>query len=268
MGVLSAMDNPRIIALIPARGGSKRLPHKNTRDLNGVPLLAYAIATAREAGIFEEIVVSTDDYEVQVLAVTYGAAYVKRPSEYAQDDSPDIQWIKHALGFDREHRGVALPWTPAIDGSHRDAFCILRPTSPFRRGPWLRAAWEHFLAMQPVDSLRAMRPCSEHPGKMWRPIWDHGRLMTPLLPFRLAESPWHSSPTQELPPVYTQTAALEIAWTRTVEEQGLISGETVTAYLCAADAPEAIDVNTMDDWVRAQALATAHPEYLPPVGER
>ena len=239
-----------VVALIPARAGSKRVPRKNTRPLGGHPLFAWAIATAREAGIFDGIIVSSDDEAVARLAGgTYGAHVVARPPALATDYSPDIAWVVHALDTLRAH------------GRSFDAFAILRPTSPFRRGEWVRRAWDHLQSYSQADSLRAMRPVREHPAKMWRRVGSV--VVTPLLPFRSQDAPWHSLPTQELPEVFVQTAALEIAWTFVLPES--ISGDVVLPWLCEVDAPESLDINTEADWARAEQLAAAHPEWLPPV---
>ncbi len=237
----------RIVALIPARAGSKRIPGKNTRELAGHPLLAYAIAAAQEADIFTWVVVSTDSTETAEIARQAGAYPVLRPDVFAQDHSPDIDWVNHAMSLAYEPRP--------------DAFCILRPTSPFRRGEWIKAAWDCFRQYRRADSLRAMRPVSEHPGKMWR--IDEVGCSVPLLPFSGDRAPWHSMPTQELPRVYIQTAALEIAWTRVLPES--ISGSVVLQWVCARDDPMALDLNTPEDWARAEQMAVEHPEWLPEV---
>lgn len=240
--------SPEIVALVPARGGSRRVPKKNVRYLNGAPLLAYALATAHEAGIFGAVAVSSDDEETLAIAEQYGASHlILRPAEYAQDDSPDIQWVNHAME----------------SFSHVDAFCILRPTSPFRRGAWVAQAWSEFQSWSDSDSLRAMRPVSEHPGKMWR---IHGKRTAPIFPFDLQRTPWHSSPTQQLPGVYIQTAALEIAWSRVLlDEPPSISGDVVMPWVCEPDAPESIDINSETDWRRAKDEAIRHPQWLPKV---
>ncbi len=236
----------RIICLIPARAGSKRLPRKNLRILAGYPLFAYAIAAAQESGIFTRIVVSSEDLDTLDLACHYGAQSLRRPAEYAQDYSLDINWVDHAM------RSI---------GGGIDAFCILRPTSPFRRGEWIKAAWDCFRQYGRADSLRAMRPVSEHPGKMWRV--ERVTSSVPLLPFSGDRAPWHSMPTQELPPVYVQTAALEIAWARVLPDS--ISGSVVLPWISAKDDPMALDLNYPDDWTRAEQMAAAHPEWLPEV---
>ena len=242
----------RIVALIPARAGSVRVPGKNLRLLAGYPLLAYAIGAAREAGIFERIIVSSEDRATLDVALHYGADLVIRPEEMAASDSPDIAWVDHAIcAVD----GTLLERPPA-------AFAILRPTSPFRRGWWIRRAWERLRADPRADSIRAVRLCSEHPAKMWWHLIP-GPYMAPVLLGIGEEAPTHSMPTQELPRVYVQTGALEIAWTRVLP--GSISGQMVLTYFTAADAPEAIDINEEIDLERSVILAAEHPEYLPPI---
>src|SRR4029453_2502412 len=87
-----------IVALIPARSGSKRLPDKNIRILAGHPLIAYTIAAARQSGIFSEIVVSTDSRGYAEFAEKYGAQVLfLPPAELSGDLSPDIEWIEFTL---------------------------------------------------------------------------------------------------------------------------------------------------------------------------
>ena len=91
------------VALIPARSGSKRVVNKNITPLNGHPLIAYSIVSAIESNIFDQVVVSTDSEEIKNISEYYGANVpFIRPSEYSQDKSPDILWVKHALDFFKE----------------------------------------------------------------------------------------------------------------------------------------------------------------------
>ncbi len=235
-----------LVALIPARGGSKRVKGKNIRELAGHPLVAYAIATAKEAGIFDRIVVSSDSPEILDVAQRYGAEPIIRPEAFAADWSPDVQWVNHAM---------------EIVGRDAEYFCILRPTSPFRRGAWVRTAWDKLRKGPQADSIRAMRPAREHAGKMW--TCHDGVIATPILPYREREAPWHSMPTQELQRLYVQSAALEIAQASVLPFS--ISGSVVMPYLTEADAPQAIDVNDAMDWDRAERTAAEHPDWLPPV---
>ena len=244
MGVESSLS---VIALIPARSGSKRVKNKNVRLLAGHPLLAYSIAAARESDVFAAIVVSTDSEEIAAVARSYGAEVpFLRPASMARDHSPDIEWIEHLLGALRSA------------GRVHDCFSILRPTSPFRLGDTIRRAWRAFLEQEGVDSLRAVEPCSQHPGKMWV---IYGERLLPLLPLGPPEQPWHSSATQSLPRVYVQNASLEIAWTRVVLEGRTIAGETIVPFV--TEGHEGFDINQQEDWERAELLVRRGEATLP-----
>lgn len=238
------MTPPSVVALIPARAGSVRVPGKNVRELAGHPLLAYSIAAARESELFAAIVVSTDSEQIAAVARRYGADVpALRPPELATATSPDIEWVTHAL--------TAL--------ERYDAFSILRPTSPFRRGTTIRRAWERLTSVPDADSVRAVRPVREHPGKMWRIDGEH---MTPLLDQPRGEVPTHSRQMAALEPVYVQDSSLEIAWTRIVAA-GEIAGEHVVPLL--TDGAEGFSIDYPDDWEAAQRMAAAQPQLLAPV---
>jgi len=112
-----------VIALIPARGGSKGVPRKNIRPLAGKPLIAYSIETARASKLIERVVVSTDDAEIAAIARRYGADVpFMRPAELAQDDSPEWLTWQHAV------RTLQV----AEIGASIDAFVCVSPTSPLR----------------------------------------------------------------------------------------------------------------------------------------
>ena len=191
------MSNSIVVALIPARSGSKRVPRKNIRVLGAHPLIAYSICAAKDAGIFDDVIVSTDSEEIAELARHYGASVpFLRPSEIAGDLSPDVDWVEDVLTQMKDR------------GSTFDYFSILRITSPFRTAATIRRAWDQFRGAEGVDSLRAVERCKQHPGKMWIVT---GRRMVPLLALGPAQQPWHSSQYQTLPEVYVQNASLEIA---------------------------------------------------------
>ena len=237
------------VALIPARGGSKRVPGKNVRLLQGHPALAYTIAPALESGIFESVIVSTDSEEIADVARHYGAEVpFLRPAAFAGDTSPDIEWLHHALE-ELERRGRS--W---------DCFSLLRPTSPFRTADTIRRAWGRFAAADGVDSLRAVEKCSQHPGKMWV---VRGERMVPLLPFGNGDQPWHSTPYQALPPIYVQNASLEIAWTRVVFERRTIAGDVIVPFV--TEGYEGFDINDRYDWMVAEQLLAEGAVTLPPV---
>jgi N-acylneuraminate cytidylyltransferase len=246
------MSTPSIIALIPARQGSKRVKGKNIRELHGHPLLAYTIAAASASGIFDAILVSTDSEQIADIARHYGADVpFLRPVEMAKDLSPDIEWIEYTL-IELRRRGREY-----------DCFSILRPTSPFRQASTIRRAWSEFLAEPGVDSLRAVEKCSQHPGKMWV---LRGRRLLPLLPIGPEDQPWHSTPYQGLPLVYVQNASLEIAWSRVVLARHNIAGETVVPFL--TDEMEGFDINNQYDWAIAEQMLREGRAALPQVEQQ
>jgi CMP-N,N'-diacetyllegionaminic acid synthase len=140
-----------------------------------------------------------------------------------------------------------------------DAFAILRPTSPFRDAATIREAWRVFTSSQPADSLRSVRPVTEHPGKMW--MCQREQRIVPLLPYwtrtgtKEMDTPWHSTPTQCLPAMHVQTAGMEIAWTQTIVRTGTIAGTNVVPFTMKGI--ESLDINSIDDWERAERHVAA-----------
>jgi CMP-N,N'-diacetyllegionaminic acid synthase len=244
-------SRPRCVALIPARQGSKRVPGKNVRLLNGHPAIAYSIAPALESGVFDAVIVSTDSEEIAAIARHYGAEVpFLRPAAFASDTSPDIEWLEYTL---TELKRQGRTW---------DCFSLLRPTSPFRTAATIRRAWDRFVSQPGADSLRAIEKCAQHPGKMWV---VRGERMLPLLPFETAGRPWHSTPYQALPPVYVQNASLEIAWTRVVFEQKTIAGDVLVPFL--TEEYEGFDINDPADWLVAERLLAEAKVPLAPIAQ-
>ncbi len=240
-----------IVALIPARSGSKRVPDKNIRLLAGHPLIAYSIAAAVQSGIFKAVIVSTDSDRYADIARHYGAGVpFLRPVEIAGDTSPDIEWVAYTLERLRK------------DGREFDCFSILRPTSPFRLPGTIQRAWNEFLTQEGVDSLRAVEKCRQHPGKMWV---VRGNRMTPLLPMGPAEQPWHSSQYPSLPEIYVQNASLEIARTRVVFKEKRIDGNVLMPFFTKGY--EGFDVNSDYDWNLAEHLVETDRARLPSISQ-
>jgi CMP-N,N'-diacetyllegionaminic acid synthase len=240
---------PSVVALIPARSGSKRVPGKNVRRLGVHPVLAYTIAAALDSHVFDDVIVSTDDETYAAIARHYGASVpFLRPSALAGDCSPDIEWVEHTLArLESERRAF-------------ECFGVLRPTSPFRQAETIRRAWRAFTGEPGVDSLRAVERCRQHPGKMWI---VNGTRMTPLLPDGPSDLPWHSRQTQTLPEVYVQNASLEIAWTRVVTDGRTIAGNVVMPFF--TEGFEGFDLNTPEDWMLAERFVERGDARLPAV---
>jgi CMP-N-acetylneuraminic acid synthetase len=235
-------EAPNCIALIPARSGSKRIPRKNIRLLNGIPLIGYSIMCAFETKLFSEIIVSTEDAEIADIARQFGASVPDlRPIEYAQDLSPDIEWVEHAI--------TTLASNELAD---RDFVTILRPTSPFRSAQTVRNAISLFRENVWAESLRAMEVTFKHPGKMWT-VNSVGEA-TPFLDQLNRLVPTHDSPTQSLPKVWIQNASLEIVRAGTILSKNSISGSRILSFQMPGQ--EGFDINTELDWKIAQLMIT------------
>jgi pseudaminic acid cytidylyltransferase len=123
------------IAIIPARGGSKRIPRKNVRAFAGKPLIAYSIEAARNSGLFDHVIVSTDDEEIAAVARQYGAETpFVRPPELANDHATTVPVIKHAVQWVQQQRGPV------------ELACCIYATAPFIQASALRAAHDLLLA--------------------------------------------------------------------------------------------------------------------------
>jgi CMP-N,N'-diacetyllegionaminic acid synthase len=237
---------PTVLALIPARSGSERVPQKNIRRLARHPLIAYAIATARQAGIFDRVVCSTDSTEIAEIARRYGAEVpFLRPAEYATATSPDIEWITEML--------------ERLDERY-DLFAIVRATNPFRGPDAFVRGLEQLLATPEADSIRAVERVKQHPGKMWV---IEGKTMRPLLDQSHLDVAWHAGQYQALPEIYVQNSALEIAWTRVVSQTGTREGRVVAPFFTKGH--EGFNVDDEEDWERAKALVESGAATLPKV---
>jgi CMP-N,N'-diacetyllegionaminic acid synthase len=237
---------PSAIALIPARSGSERVKDKNIRPLAGHPLLAYAIASARQSGIFDRVICSTDSGKIAEVAQRYGADIpFLRPPELATSTSPDIEWLTYTLGQ---------------LGEHFDLFAIVRATNPFRGPDVLQRGLQQLLATPEADSIRAVELVKQHPGKMW--IVD-GKVMRPLLEQAQLDVAWHAGQYQALPEIYVQNSALEIAWTRVVSQTGTREGRVVAPFFTKGY--EGFNVDDEEDWSRARALVDSGAASLPSV---
>jgi CMP-N,N'-diacetyllegionaminic acid synthase len=237
---------PSAVALIPARSGSERVPGKNVRPLGGHPLLAYAVATALQAGVFERVVCSTDSGKIGEVAQRYGADVpFLRPPELATSTSPDIEWITYTLAELEEHF---------------DLFAIVRATNPFRGPDVFLRGLRQLVATPEADSIRAVERVKQHPGKMWV---VEGKTMRPLLEQQHLDVAWHAGQYQALPEVYTQNSALEIAWTRVVSQTGTREGKVVTPFFTRGY--EGFNIDDEDDWDRARALIESGVVTLPDV---
>lgn len=234
------MVTPEVLALIPARGGSKGIPRKNIRPFAGHPLIAYSIAAARQAETVTRVVVSTDDDEIAAVAREYGVEVpFLRPPELAQDDTTDLPVFQHALRWLADHEGY-----------HPEVVVQLRPTSPVRPPGLVDAAVRLLLAHPEADSVRGVVPAGQNPFKMWRIDPERGCLQ-PLLTLPGVPEPYNA-PRQSLPPVFWQTGHIDAIRARTILEKNSMSGTVILPL--RIDPRYTVDIDTPTDWQRAEWL--------------
>ena len=171
----TTFEMTEVLALIPARGGSKSIPRKNILPFAGHPLIAYSIAAGLAAETVSRVIVSTDDVEIAAISRQYGAETpYMRPQEFACDGTPDLPVFKHALEWMSENEG----YVPEI-------VVQLRPTSPCRRVIHINEAVYRLIEHPEADSVRTVCLPFQNPYKMWR-IKPDG-FMTPILETQLKE---------------------------------------------------------------------------------
>ncbi len=221
-----------VLAVIPARSGSKSITDKNIRSIGGKPMLAYSILHAKESGAVSRVIVSTDSPQYAEIAREYGAEVpFLRPAEYATDTALDIDVFLHALRHLRDKEGY-LP----------EMVVQLRPTYPIR-DPKDIGRMVELLAQRPeADSIRCIAPAKELAYKMWR-MGGRGRI-TPILT-DIAEA--YNMPRQQLPPIYYQNACIDVIRTRTILESHSMSGEYILGYQMGHN----YDIDTEEEFARA-----------------
>jgi CMP-N,N'-diacetyllegionaminic acid synthase len=238
------MSSPlKVLALVPARGGSKSIPRKNVRLVNGKPLVAWSIEHALEARSITRVICTTDDDEIAAVAKRFGAEVpFRRPEAISGDLAVDFEFHLHALEWLRDHEGY-LP----------DLVVHLRPTHPVRRPATLDRAVELLASHPEADSLRAVRSAVFTPYKMWRP-GDDGFLV-PLLTIEGIPDPYNM-PREILPPVLQQDGYVDITRPRTVFDQGSTTGRRILPF--PVDDEPVVDIDYPSEIEGAERLLMAY----------
>lgn len=229
-----------VLAIIPARGGSKGIPRKNIRSFAGHPLIAYSIAAAKQAETVTRVIVSTDDEEIATVARQYGAETpFLRPAEIAQDKTLDLPVYQHALQWLAENENYAP-----------EAVIQLRPTSPVRPRTMVDDAVRLLLAHPQADSVRGVVPAGQNPHKMWRIDPVSGQMRGLLTVEGITEP--YNAPRQILPPVYWQTGHIDAIRPRAILEKNSMSGDVILPLMI--DPRYTVDIDNPSDWQRAEWL--------------
>ena len=206
-----------IYAIIPARGGSRGIPKKNILSVGDFPLIAYSIAAVHLSKKIDRIIVSTDSSEIAEIALKFGAEVpYLRPKKFATSKSPDIEFVKHALG-----------WFEKKEGLIPDFFVHIRPTTPLRKPEMIDKAVEHLLRNKLATSLRSVHELRESPYKLF--ALKRGYL-TGLFPGD-PRPEYYNLPRQFFQPAYQPNGYVDILISRYVLESNSLHGDRILGFV-------------------------------------
>ena len=224
----------KILSLITARGGSKRLPGKNTRPLDGKPLVLWSIDVVKNIPQICNILVSTDDTKTAEICRGAGASVPwLRPAELASDEASSVDVAIHALDWYEDNR-------EKVDG-----LLLMQPTSPFRTEASVREGIRIFTENAGKYPVLGVSRTSSHP--MWM-LKIENDFMKPLM----AESGFGLR-SQDLPPVYSVNGSFYLISPAQLRENKSFISELTLPLLINSDF-EAIDIDTEHDWAIAESL--------------
>ena len=228
-----------ILAIIPARGGSKGLPGKNIHSLDGHPLLAYSIVAGLKTPEITRVICSTDSADIAKVALDYGAEVpFIRPSELAQDHSNDFEVFSHAL-----------KWLKNNEEYVPDIVIQLRPTSTIRFISDIQGAIDSLVNCPEIDAVRAVAEPITTPYKMW--TIDKKNFLSPLMTLPENLEPYNTA-RQELPEIWAQTGTLEVIRASTIVNKKSMTGDKI--YPLKIDSNIYIDIDTLNDLLLAEIV--------------
>ena len=205
-----------ILAIIPARGGSKSIPYKNLALLADKPLIQYSIQTAKQSNLISRVIVSTDSDRIRKLCLELGAeAPFLRPGELALDETTDLPVFQHAL-----------EWLSRNENYHPEIVVHLRPTTPLRRKEKVDDAIEILIDNPDADSVRSVSSPFQNPFKMWKKTQTY---LESLVDIGMHE-PYNQS-RQKLPLVYWQNGYVDVTRPETIIEKDSMTGDKILPYI-------------------------------------
>lgn len=223
----------RILGIIPARGGSKGVPGKNKKILGDKPLIAYTIEAAQQSLLLDNIILTTDDPEIQQIGRDHGILVpFLRPAKLASDTAKSIDVVKHAIEFMEQN------------GDSYDAICLLQPTVPFRKAGSIDEAITKFQNTG-LDSLLSVLPVPNEYNPSWVFIENKGELSISTGDSEIITR------RQELPPAYHRDGSIYIT-TKSVIDQGTFYGNKLGFVI--SNSKKHINIDTLEDWKEAEKI--------------
>jgi CMP-N,N'-diacetyllegionaminic acid synthase len=226
----------RVIGIIPARGGSKGVIRKNIAPILNKPLIAYTIEAAQGAKLLTDVVVSTDDEQIAAISTQFGVlAPFIRPAHLAQDDTPTLPVVQHAVEF-----------VETANNCHFDIIVLLQPTTPLRTSEDIDATIDLLQSTRADSVVSVVDVGGYHPFRMKRIIGKN------ILVNYIDQDFEDMRPRQKLPPVYIRSGDLYVNWRQGVMEAGWLVGKDVRAYIIPKE--RAVNIDTEFDLQLAEYL--------------
>ena len=223
------LNNKTFLAIIPARGGSKRLPRKNVLDLNGKPLIVWSINAAKKSQYIDEIIVTSDDEEILKIAHSNNIKTIKRPDELASDTTTTFDAIKHTIE----------------NTEHYDFIILLQPTSPLRNEKHIDESLEYLISKS-ADAIVSV--CKTEHSPLWCNTLPDDRSMNNFI-----NKDIKNSRSQNLQPYYRLNGALYICKTeKLLQNESFMVNDKIFAYLM--DKSLSVDVDDDIDFALAEIL--------------
>lgn len=220
-----------VYTIIPARSGSKGIPKKNIKLLNGIPLINYTIKYSLNSDFVNKTIVSTDSEEIAEIAINAGAEVpFLRPTDIAQDNTQDFPVIQHAL-FELEK----------LFKVEIDFLVLLRPTSPYRPTGLIEEGLNKMIQNPLASSLRSVTVTKEHPYRQWKVDGEY------ISGYEEKVFESYNIPRQLIPKVYFQTGDIEIIRRSTILN-GSISGDNILPLIIEHE--QMLDIDTEYDWIK------------------
>lgn len=233
-----------IIAIIPARAGSKKVPKKNIKPLGGYPLIAYTILAAKKSKKINRVIVSTDSREIANIAERYGAEVpFLRPKKFATDQSTDLEFISHFLA-----------WFKKEEGNIPKLLVHLRPTTPLREPLLIDNAIGYINKNKSATSLRSVHEMPESPRKAFE---INNQFLTGLFPNDPRQE-YYNLPRQAFPPAYHPNGYVDIVKPKFVMDNGTLHGPKILAFIT----PFTTEIDNSQDFEYLQFIIQTKGHHL------
>ncbi len=242
------INRGEVLALIPARGGSKGVPRKNIKILGGYPLIAYSIAACQQSSIISRVIVSTDDGEIAEVSRKYGGEVpFFRPKDLASDVSADFGFINHAID-----------WLDTNEGAVPEYIAHIRPTTPLRDFTVVDKALNIFMNSNQYTSLRSAHEAPESPYKWF--LKDKNGTFKSLA--NGIDNEMANLGRNEFPTAYIPDGYIDIVKTEYVKKNGILHGDMMMAF----ESPSCVEVDSIEEFelLEYQIAKKLYPvfEYL------